>query len=98
MYYTLPNAIGEPYRLNFVQYHAFHDNGGDYKFATGGLQPGNRILSGNLRVWTDMMVNTADSVLYKYVYVNYEGKNMGISVTTNYQDLITIKHTEVVSH
>lgn len=45
-----------------------------------------------------MMVNTADSVLYKYVYVNYEGKNMGISVTTNYQDLITIKHTEVVSH
>ena len=77
MYYTLPNAIGEPYRLNSVQYHAFHDNGGDYKFATGGLQPGNRILSGNLRVWTDMMVNTADSVLYKYVYVNYEGKKYG---------------------
>lgn len=77
MYFTLPNAAGEPYRLNSVQYHAFHNNGGDYKFATGGLQPGSKSLSGNLRVWTDMMVNTADSVLYKYVYVNYEGGKYG---------------------
>lgn len=77
MYFTLPNIAGVPYQLNEVQYHAFHDNGGDYTFATGGLKPGNRSLSGELHVWTDMMVDLADSVVYKYVYVNYEGRKYG---------------------
>lgn len=77
IYYTLPNVAGEPYKLNAVQYHAFHNNGGDLTFPTGGLQPGYRSLSGNLRVWTDITANINDSVLYNNVYVDYEGGKFG---------------------
>lgn len=74
MYFTLPNAAGDPYNLDNVQFHAFRNNG-DITWRTGGLKPGATLLSGTISVWTDITANTSQQVSYNYVYADYEDPN-----------------------
>ena len=73
MYFTLPNAAGDPYNLDFVRFHAFH-NDGKIDWSVGGLKPGATSLSGNISVWTDITANTSEQVSYTNVFARYVGK------------------------
>lgn len=73
MYFTLPNATGDPYNLDFVRFHAFH-NDGKIDWSAGGLKPGATSLSGKISVWTDITANTSEQVSYTNVFARYVGK------------------------
>lgn len=71
MYFTLPDAGGNPYNLDNVQFHAFRSVG-EINWKTGGLKSGSATLTGSIYVWTDITANNSEQVSYKFVYADYE--------------------------
>lgn len=78
MYYTYtgPHASSgqPPIQVSYIQFFAFENNG-DITYPTGGMKPGTTILTGNLKVWTDLTVETT-TTSYTNVYMDKD-KNLG---------------------
>lgn len=78
MYYTYLGPYAStgqpPIRVNYIQFFVFENNG-NITYPTGGMSPGTTILSGNLKVWTDMTVEST-TTSYTNVYMHKE-HNLG---------------------
>lgn len=72
MYYTFLGPYASkgqsPIVVDYVRFFVFENNG-NVTYPTGGMSPGTKILSGNLKVWTDMTVEKTQSI-YTMVYMD----------------------------